>query len=365
MAIKELVEGTPVRLDRLTQDSKETQPPKRLSESAAAAALDRLGIGRPSTLSSIISTIQDRGYVVRKGTQLYPTALGFTIARMLRDKLPDFVGYDSTAKMEEKLDEIEEGKLDATKFLRDFWLGKDGLEAELERLKGGGLTLDEIKTYGLIDLYNGYNVRFSRFGTFIEDPNGEPNEKGFLPSAKIDDNADLWEYRDAELCKKLIEESANFVGPRDLGVLESGEYEGWTVRARSGRFGDFLQALHPKHIEAEAAGKKPGKGIPAPVNQKLPEGVELDSITLEEASPLFAEVKLPRWSEDKLWLVGLNKKNKPYMGRKSSPRGRPVFRNLPEGLDPRTVSFSEVKEVWEAYDEEKDSKSASRKRGKK
>lgn len=343
-AIKELKEGSSAKLTRLTKESRETRPPSRFTEVSLAKKLSDLGIGRPSTLSSIISVIQDRGYVKRHGSQLYPTPLGFAIARVLSSKFPDFTDYGYTAAMEDELESIEEGKKTKLKFLVDFWRGKDGFEALLELL-GKAVDYDEIGKLTTIDLHNGYEVKVNRYGAFLQDPKAEANEKGFVPSAKLDDDVDLWDYRDVAVCAEALEKSTNAVGPRELGVLSAGEYKGYTVFARDGKFGAFLQAVHPDQLKAEAEGKKPTAKTPKPVNQKLPEGAELDAVELKDVESLFAEVKLPRTLSPQLF-VGLGKRG-PWLGRKSSAKAkRAVFVSLPEGMDPRTMSLEDAEKVW-------------------
>lgn len=345
VAIKELKQGDPAKLTRLTQESRETRPPSRFSEVSLAKRLSDLGIGRPSTLASIVSVIQDRGYVKRNGSQLYPTPLGFAIARVLSAKFPDFTDYGYTADMEESLDSIEDGSQSRLKFLVDFWRGKGGFEALLDSLREN-VDYDEIGALTTIDLHNGFEVKVNRYGAFLQDPKAEPNDKGYIPSAKLDDDVDLWTYKDAAVCRELLEKSANATGPRELGILGPGEHEGWTVFARDGKFGPFVQAVHPQQLEAEAADKKPSAKTPKAVNHKLPEGIELDDVELKDVEPLFTEVKLPRWSSDGLLLVGIGKKG-PYMGKRKTKKARPVFKSLPEDLDPKTVSFDKIKEIWD------------------
>ena len=350
-SIKDLKQGQTVKLKKLTKESRKTSPPSRFSEVSLIKTLgDDKGIGRPSTLSSIVTLIQDRGYVKKKGSQLYPTPLGFALARILTEKFPEFTAYEYTSKMENNLDEIAEGKQDKTSFLEGFWNGPDGIAESIRKVLDS-IDYDEIQKFSTIDLYNGYEIRFSKFGTFLQDPKGEPNEKGYLPSAKLDDDVDAWDYKDADFCKEVMEKSTTSIGPRELGKLTSGEYSGWSVSARDGRFGAFLQAMHPDHVKAISEDKKPGAKVPKPVNQKVPEGMELDSVKLADVASLFSEVKLPRWSNDAKWLVGIGKKGA-YMGRKATAKGRPVFRSLGEDLDPRTVSFDTVKKLWEEKDAE-------------
>lgn len=346
MKIKDLKNGAAVKLTKLTKESKETRPPNRYSENGLVAKLEELGIGRPSTFSSIVSVIQERGYVKKKGNQLYPTARGFAIARIMGDKLTEFTAYAYTSDMEQRLEEIEEGKVSREQFLADFWRGKDGFEALLSSLENS-IDFDELRDLATIDLGNGYRVKFSRYGTFLEDSNGEANEKGYLPSAKLDDEVDIWDYKDPEVAAEAMKSAAvRAEGPRVLGLLPGGQYQGWTVHAREGKFGAYVQAIHPDEVIARDAGKKPSASTPAAVSQKLPEGVDLATVELKDVAELFAEVKLPRWSPDKKWLVGIGKRGA-YMGMKKTAKSRPVFKSLPEDVDPRTVSFDAVKKLWE------------------
>lgn len=344
MALKDLKEGVPVKLSKLNSEEHSTTPPARFSEVKLVAELESRSIGRPSTYSSIVSLIQDRGYVAKKGTQLYPTALGFAVARLLAAKLPVFTAYDYTAKMEDELEEIAEGKQQREKFLASFWNGADGFNSLLTALKES-VDFKEIEKYTTIQLHNGYSVRFSKFGTFIQDDNGKANEKGYLPSVRIDDDADIWEYKTKEACVEAFANAATKVESRELGVLEAGEYVGWSLEVKDGRFGPYIQAMHPDHIKAILKGKKPAGSVPKPVNHKLPEGATVELVVMKDIAELFAEVKLPRWSPDGKWLVGIGKRGA-YIGLKSSPKGRPVFRSLKPELDPKKVSFQEVEEIW-------------------
>ncbi len=344
MALKDLKSGTAIKLAKLTNEEHKTTPPGRYSEVKLVAELENRNIGRPSTFSSIVSLIQDRGYVAKKGTQLYPTPLGFAVARLLAAKFPTFAAYDYTAQMENELDEIAAGKQQRVKFLDGFWHGKDGFEKLLEILSAS-IDFKELEQYSMIDLYNGYSVKFSKFGTFLQDNNGKPNDKGYLPAVRIDDDSDVFEFKDVEICKKAFEDSANKVETRELGVLESGEYKGWTLWAKDGRFGAYLQAIHPDYQKVLDAGKKPTASIPQPINHLIPEGSTVESVELEQVASMFEEIKLPRWSSDKKWLVGIGKRGA-YIGRKASVKGRPVFRGLPDTEDPRTISFDKVQELW-------------------
>lgn len=98
-----------------------TQPPPRFSESSLVRELEEKGIGRPSTYSSIISTIQDREYVKRENRKLKPTVLGKSVNDMLIDGFPEILDVKFTADMEDKLDKVEQGSINWVELLKDFY----------------------------------------------------------------------------------------------------------------------------------------------------------------------------------------------------------------------------------------------------
>src|SRR5690606_22181783 len=110
----------------------ETKPPARYTEASLIQFMEREGIGRPSTFATIVSTILDRGYVVRQGNQLVPTFTAFVVTDLLRGHFPDLVDAKFTSRMEESLDEIAAGKLDAEPYLSRFFLGEGGLRERID-----------------------------------------------------------------------------------------------------------------------------------------------------------------------------------------------------------------------------------------
>ena len=109
-----------------------TSPPPRYNEASIVKDLEEKGIGRPSTYASIISNIQDRGYVEKVENRFLPTELGIVVCRMLIESFPNIMNVDFTAKVEELLDEIEEGGKKYKTVLKNFW--KD-FEVTLEKAK--------------------------------------------------------------------------------------------------------------------------------------------------------------------------------------------------------------------------------------
>ena len=101
----------------VTPEKKETQPPPRFNEASLVKFLEENGIGRPSTYAEILRKIEERRYVHRKDRRFIPTALGRTVIELLIPYFDDFFETSYTARMEEALDEVEEGKLSWTKAL--------------------------------------------------------------------------------------------------------------------------------------------------------------------------------------------------------------------------------------------------------
>ncbi len=119
--LPKLTTGTPLNLQDIHSEVKETLPPNRYSEAGLVKELEKRGIGRPSTYASIIKTIVDRGYVIKDGKALQPTETGEVVDGFLSEHFHDFVSDTFTADMENKLDEIAEGKRDYVKTLKDFY----------------------------------------------------------------------------------------------------------------------------------------------------------------------------------------------------------------------------------------------------
>ena len=108
--LPQLTEGQRLDAIELTPDGHATNPPARYTEASLIKALEELGIGRPSTYSSIIKTIQDRGYVHKKGSALVPSWVAFAVTGLLEQHFGRLVDYDFTAAMEDELDAIAVGQ---------------------------------------------------------------------------------------------------------------------------------------------------------------------------------------------------------------------------------------------------------------
>src|SRR5436309_683404 len=116
-----LRQGEILQLSKLLPEQHFTQPPPRFSEATLVKALEEKGIGRPSTYATILTTIQDREYVLKQEGKFSPTELGFIINDLLVESFSDIFDVQYTARMEEELDEIEEGKIAWTEALEEFY----------------------------------------------------------------------------------------------------------------------------------------------------------------------------------------------------------------------------------------------------
>ncbi len=116
-----LSEGQLLHLQRAEGEQKFTEPPKRFSEASIIKEMEANGIGRPSTYAAIVSTIQDRNYVVKEKGSLQPTLLGFITTDFLKDYFPITVQTDFTAQMEQDLDRIADGELTRAEALNEFY----------------------------------------------------------------------------------------------------------------------------------------------------------------------------------------------------------------------------------------------------
>ena len=135
--LPEMKEGQILTLIKLLPEQHFTQPPSRFNEASLIKMLEEKGIGRPSTYSPIIETIQSRGYVVKENKAFAPTELGFVIVELMISYFPEVIDVDFTVKLEKQLDEIEEGKQDWLKVLKDFYNGsfKDRLAVAEQKIE--------------------------------------------------------------------------------------------------------------------------------------------------------------------------------------------------------------------------------------
>ena len=170
--LPDLTEGEPLTRSDTKPEQHFTQPPARYTEATLVRAMEEKGVGRPSTYASIISTIQDRDYVVKKEKRLWPTPLGEVVTGLMMDRFRDIIDVEFTAGMEQQLDQVEEGKLPWKKVLSDFYTGfeKELSDAE-EALKDTRLKVPDEQTDEICEVC-GRNmvIKYGRFGRFLACP---------------------------------------------------------------------------------------------------------------------------------------------------------------------------------------------------
>ncbi len=119
--LPQVTAGEALKLKQLKPEQHFTEPPPRFNEATLVKELEARGVGRPSTYASILSTIQDREYVKKEGGRFYPSELGMVVTDLLVENFDDIFDIAYTARMEEELDEIEEGKLNWREALSEFY----------------------------------------------------------------------------------------------------------------------------------------------------------------------------------------------------------------------------------------------------
>ncbi len=166
-ALPRVEQGQTLRLDQVRPDQHFTEPPPRYTEATLVKELEEKGIGRPSTYASIISTIVDREYVNKDQGRFTPTMLGERVSTLLVKSFEDIFDVSFTARLEEELDEIEEGKLPWRQSVKDFWekfeLDLDKAGGEMQSYKAGIPTGQKCEKCGQGELLE----RISRHGFFL------------------------------------------------------------------------------------------------------------------------------------------------------------------------------------------------------
>ena len=167
-----LVEGQGLTLEAYTPLQHFTQPPARYTDATLIRAMEQNGIGRPSTYAPTVSTILDREYVIKDGKYLRPTPLGEVVTGLMEERFPDIVDMKFTARMEEKLDTVEEGKTAWKDVIRGFY---GGFERDLENaekaLEGVRLKVpDEVSEEKCDVCGRNMVIKSGRFGRFLACP---------------------------------------------------------------------------------------------------------------------------------------------------------------------------------------------------
>ncbi len=273
----------PVNIEALLDEQHFTQPPPRYSEASLVKKLEELGIGRPSTYASIISTIANRGYAEIINKRFFPTDRGKLISAFLEKLFSKYVDYNFTAGLEDQLDEITTGKESWIKVLELFWKDFNNNISEVK----------EKRTREVLDLLN------DSLGDLIFDKDNEGNivrkcqlcntgtlslKNSFRGGAFIGCS----NYPDCKytrpLSKAKAAAQAQLAEPKLIGQNDNGK----DIYLKNGRFGPYLQyETLPDQNEIETIKKKKKKKKKKSDNNlkniSIPKGLELESIDLDKA----------------------------------------------------------------------------------
>ncbi|HFB98319.1 MAG TPA: DNA topoisomerase I, partial [Bryobacterales bacterium] len=156
-----------VRLKKIRSEQHFTEPPPRFNEASLVKALEEYGIGRPSTYASIISTLQDRGYVVLEKKRFHPTDVGRIVNKFLSNYFTRYVDYEFTAHLEDELDAVARGEEEWVPLLRKFWRPfKDKIDETDKNVKRSDVTQEEIDE-NCPKCGEKLSIRLGRHGRFI------------------------------------------------------------------------------------------------------------------------------------------------------------------------------------------------------
>lgn len=266
-----LSEGQALEPAKVNAEGRSTRPPARFTEASLVKKLEEEGIGRPSTYATIISTIQDRGYVFKKANELVPTFTAFCVTELLEHQFLDLVEVKFTAVMEDELDDVAEGKQAWVQLVARFFHGEDDKAGLEQRVSEGEVTYPAIALGKDPESDQPLVVKVGRYGPYLRRGEGDSSAIVSLPEdmppadLTIDVALELLRTKDGE------NEPVTTV-----------EATGRNVYLQTGRYGAYLEV---EQTEEEKESKE------KPHRMSLPRDLKADDLTPEIARKLIG---LPR-----------------------------------------------------------------------
>jgi DNA topoisomerase-1 len=313
-----LTVGDRLAVESLTVEGHSTQPPARYTEASLVKALEDMGVGRPSTYSAILDTIQARGYVWKKGTALVPSWTAFAVIGLLERHFGELVDYGFTAGMEEDLDGIANGDRESVPWLTRFYFG-DG-QPGLKQLVSDHLSEIDAREINSIPIGgpdSGIVVRVGRYGPYVQ----RGDERASVPEDLAPDELTVGK------AVELLEAGSS---DRELGVDPDA---GLPVIVRAGRFGPYVQVGSSEDLTGK------------PRTASLFRTMDPASVTLDDALMLLS---LPRVvgvdPADGEQIVATNGRYGPYLKKGSDSRSLDSEEQLfTVGLDQASALFAQPK----------------------
>ena len=304
-----------VLLRSVEPERRETKPPARYTEASLVRKLEEEGIGRPSTYTPTISTIQDRDYVRKRGGGLVPTYTGMAVNQLLRAHFDKYIDVGFTARMENALDDIARGEVESQNFLRDFYDGRGGKPGLARRIEEAlpGIDYPAVPIGADPETDEPIRIRIGRTSVYAQRGEGEAAVRATIPDDLLIDELTV---------EKVAELLRSPRGGRE--PLGTDPASGLPVFVKTGRYGPYVQLGD-------------SRGRTKPRWAGLPSGMQPSEVTLDFSLQLLS---LPRTlgkdpESGEPVKAGLGRYG-PYVQRARE------YRNLPSADQVFTVTLDEA-----------------------